>query len=171
MMSMRKYSVVVSLALALVGISSLASAAGWGWDHPAGKEQYNGNGLAKSAMGPSSGHYTSAPVRTVVPAAVAAPAVATAQNFSYSPAPVASFQVGDKVVAANGARLMRGGEVLGNVAQGQSLEVLQVRGNWIGAKVVVNGQAQGGWIDATQVSRPQAPVAALPPHCSGAGAK
>lgn len=73
------------------------------------------------------------------------------------------IQPGCQVVVNDAAAsLMLGRRVLANVARGQQLEVLQVKGPWIGTAVTVNGRRTGGWVWRGQLTTPER-FAAAPP--------
>ena len=87
------------------------------------------------------------------------PQVEARQSFSYEPAP---FHVGDKViVSANDTKLMKGTDILAVVKKGETFEVGQVEGPWLGAEIAMDGNKFKGWIWHKHVaSADQSPAAA-----------
>jgi hypothetical protein len=85
-------------------------------------------------------------------------AAAAISGFSRSAEanPVAPPARGDRqvVVSVNSAPLMRGGKTLTTVRYGQRLNVIEVKGPWIGTAVMVDGRRIGGWVWNGQTATP-----------------
>ena len=70
-----------------------------------------------------------------------------ASDASGAPAAEPRFKPGDTLlVAAEGANLMLGNEVITAVRKGQRIVVVEVRHPWVGTYVMVNNQKKVGWI-------------------------
>lgn len=57
------------------------------------------------------------------------------------------------VVTSPTAKIMSGRDVVGQVRQGQSFEVLETRGAWLRVQILVQGKARLGWISQNDVRR------------------
>jgi hypothetical protein len=99
-------------------------------------------------------------------------AAAERQDRSSGVAPQAApeFQAGDVLtVTSDGARMMRGADLVAVAAKGQRLVVVDVRDGWIGAYMFTNGQRQAGWfraIDVTPADDPPKPAPAQACLCA-----
>lgn len=72
-----------------------------------------------------------------------------------SPLVAQEFSPQDQIVVAQqGAPLKRGSRVLATLDQGQRLNVVESRGNWVGTRVVVDGQVVAGWLHKRYLSAP-----------------
>ena len=70
-----------------------------------------------------------------------------------SPVAAQEFSARDQVVVGQqGAPLKRGSRTLATLAQGQRLNVVETRGNWVGTRVVVDGQLVAGWLHKRYLS-------------------
>ena len=66
-----------------------------------------------------------------------------------------AVEKGDQVVVTlPNAPLMRGWDTLATLSQGQRLNVLERRGDWVGTSTVVNGKTVTGWVRDGQVATP-----------------
>jgi len=64
----------------------------------------------------------------------------------------AAIKSGDCVVASNdGAKLMFGETVRAELAKGTEINVLSVRGTWLGSHVIVDGEEKKGWVKKDEV--------------------
>lgn len=61
------------------------------------------------------------------------------------------IQVGDVVVAAQGAHLMLGKEVRRVLQSGAKIQVTLLRDDWLGGYVTIDGQSLGGWVHVSEV--------------------
>lgn len=60
---------------------------------------------------------------------------------------LAAYRVGDQVVVSvSGARLMAGTDTRAVLKEGESLEVRDISGPWLGSEVVRDGQKITGWV-------------------------
>lgn len=63
------------------------------------------------------------------------------------------FSARDQVVVGQqGAPLKRGSRTLATLDQGQRLNVVETRGNWVGTRVTVDGQLVAGWLHKRYLS-------------------
>lgn len=66
-----------------------------------------------------------------------------------------AVEKGDQVIVTlPNAPLMRGWDTLATLSQGQRLNVLERRGDWVGTSTVVNGKTVTGWVRDGQVATP-----------------
>ena len=66
------------------------------------------------------------------------------RSFSYAPT---AFAKGDNVVVVGKhTQLMKGRDVVGDVALGTELTVLETQGPWVGLTAKIDGQERIGWI-------------------------
>jgi hypothetical protein len=71
---------------------------------------------------------------------------AASQSQSLSVAPIDIHQ-GDMVKVATETSLRRGQEVLATVPAGESFEVIQVQGPWVGIAMQHDGKETRGWVN------------------------
>lgn len=77
--------------------------------------------------------------------------VDTARRFSYEPS---SFAAGDEVeVVRDGAKLMRGSELIASLSDGDSFQVTREQDGWLGASFEKDGQKLNGWVWHGDVAR------------------
>ncbi len=67
-----------------------------------------------------------------------------------SPSEAPQFKPGDILtIAAGNANLMRGDRTIATVPKGQPVVVVEVRGQWVGIYVSIDGQKRTGWMRTT----------------------
>ena len=66
----------------------------------------------------------------------------------------APIKVGDTVVVSeDGAKLTLGSKVLAELSKGSKIKVVQLKDDWIGGHVTIDGKKQAGWIAASSVAQ------------------
>jgi hypothetical protein len=58
------------------------------------------------------------------------------------------------VTLQEGVSLQRGSQTVAQLPKGTQLKVLTLKGDWIGVRAEIAGQAKDGWVQKTQVSVP-----------------
>lgn len=86
--------------------------------------------------------------------------VETRQSYAYQPA---AFGVGDQVVVSvDEAKLMKGTDALASVKKGQSFQVREIQGPWLGTEIERDGRTIKGWVwynHATLADKPSTETA------------
>ena len=83
------------------------------------------------------------------PSETAAPPQQDRRSFSFQP----TVHVGDTVVVTDDAvNLMAGKKKLGLVERGHEFTVTHVKGQWLGAKIEMDGEMVPGWVKRQHVS-------------------